>query len=589
MSKPLYPVGWWRKPDSGVDAELWPVYEDFRTFLFVIWKWLNLPDPTDLQNDIAHYLQRGPQRRMVQAFRGVGKSWITVAYVIWRLLRNPAINILVVSASKTHADNFTTFCLRLILEVEMCHHLIPKEGQRQSKIAFDVGPAPASLSPSVRSAGITGQISGARADLIVSDDVEVPNNSETQVMRDKLSEAIKEYDAVLKPGPTSEVVYLGTPQNEQSVYNVLQDRGYTVRIWPSQFPDDKARDRYGSRLAPFLADQMDRKQVKAGDPCEPLRFTLEDLMKRRSSYGKAGYALQFMLDTTLSDADKFPLKVADLIVMSVPKAKAPIVVEWSGDAKYVIPNINNVALNGDRFHGPMFVSDAAQWAAFDGTIMHVDPSGRGKDETSYAVVRFCQGMQWLAASGGYLSGYSDATLRGIAITAKTHGVQRIRVEPNMGDGMFCNLLAPVVHKIHPDCTVEDSDRATTQKEARIIDTLEPVMMQHRLVVAPEVIEEDYRSVEGRTGDDAQCYRLIYQLTRITRDKGALVRDDRLDALAGAVAYWNDYMNQDSRKQEKENLERMRDEALEDFMLHAIGSSALKKDEANGWSGPSRWF
>lgn len=593
MTKQLYPVGWWREADSGVDTDLWPVYEDFRTFLFVIWKWLNLPDPTPTQNDIAAYLQRGPQRRMVQAFRGVGKSWITVAYVIWRLLRNPAINILVVSASKTHADNFTTFCLRLITEVEMCRHLIPKEGQRQSKIAFDVGPAPASLSPSVRSAGITGQISGARADLIVSDDVEVPNNSETQVMRDKLSEAIKEFDAVLKPDvpglPPSEVVYLGTPQNEQSVYNVLTERGYTVRIWPAQYPDEKARDRYGSRLAPYLVDRLDRKLDKAGDPTEPKRFTRDDLEKRRSSYGKAGYALQFMLDTSLSDADKFPLKVADLIVMSVPAAKAPIVVEWSRDAKYVIPNINNVALNGDRFHSPMFLSETSQWANFDGTIMYVDPSGRGKDETAYAVVRFCQGMLWLAASGGYLGGYSDVTLRSLAITAKTKGAQKILVEPNFGDGMFCKLIAPVVNKIHPDCTVEDADRAKTQKEARIIDTLEPVMMQHRLVVDPTVIEDDYRSVENRTGDDALRYRLIYQLTRVTRDKGSLVRNDRLDALAGAVAYWNDYMNQDSRTQADARSQQLKDEALEDFMLHAIGATSKQHEEANGWSSNSRWF
>lgn len=585
MAKPLYPVGWWKDTtrDDCVDPDLWPIYDDFRAFLFVIWKWLNLPSPTDLQYDLANYLQRGPQRRMIQAFRGVGKSWITVAYVIWRLLRNPAINILVVSASKTHADNFTTFCLRLITEVEMCRHLTPREGQRQSKIAFDVGPAPASLSPSVRSAGVTGQISGSRADLIVPDDLEIPNNSETQVMRDKLSEAIKEFDAVLKPGAASEIVYLGTPQNEQSVYNVLPERGYEVRIWPSQYPDEKTRERFGSRLAPMLSDRLDRKLSKAGDPTEPLRFTPDDLEKRRSSYGKAGYALQYMLDTSLSDADKFPLKVSDLLVMAVPKTKAPIVVEWSSDAKYVLPNITNVALNGDRFHGPMFVSETREWADFDGTIMYVDPSGRGKDETAYAVVRFCQGLQWLAGSGGYLGGYSDQTLQSIAVVAKTLGVQRILVEPNFGDGMFCKLLAPVVHKIHADCTIEDADRAKTQKEARIIDTLEPVMMQHRLVIDPKVIEEDYRSVEGRSSDDAQRYRLIYQLTRVTRDKGSLVRDDRLDALAGAVAYWNDYMNQDSKAQAAANVDRLRDEALQDFMEHSIGYVA----PSGGWNSSLR--
>ena len=47
---------------------------DFRNFLFVVWKHLNLPNPTDLQYDIAEFMQHGPKRSVVMAFRGVGKS-----------------------------------------------------------------------------------------------------------------------------------------------------------------------------------------------------------------------------------------------------------------------------------------------------------------------------------------------------------------------------------------------------------------------------------------------------------------------------------------------------------------------------------
>ena len=78
-------------------------------------------------------------------------------------------------------------------------HLIPDDDQRQSKISFDVKPAAASHAPSVKSVGITGQLAGSRADIIIADDIEVPNNSMTQGQRDKLSEAVKEFDAILKP------------------------------------------------------------------------------------------------------------------------------------------------------------------------------------------------------------------------------------------------------------------------------------------------------------------------------------------------------------------------------------------------------
>ena len=172
---------------------------DFRKFLFVIWKHLNLPDPTPVQYDIACNLQHGDKRMIIEAFRGVGKSWLTSAYVVWLLYMNPQLNILVVSASKSRSDDFTTFTLRLINEIEVLAHLRPKPDQRQSKISFDVAPAAASHAPSVKSVGISGQLAGSRADVIVADDIEVPNNSMTQGMRDKLSEAVKEFDAILEP------------------------------------------------------------------------------------------------------------------------------------------------------------------------------------------------------------------------------------------------------------------------------------------------------------------------------------------------------------------------------------------------------
>ena len=196
---------------------------DFRKFLFVIWKHLHLPDPTPVQYDIAYNLQHGDKRMIIEAFRGVGKSWVTSAYVVWLLYMNPQLNILVVSASKTRADDFTTFTLRLINEMPILQHLIPHSDQRQSKISFDVGPANASHAPSVKSVGISGQLAGSRADVIVADDIEVPNNSMTQGMRDKLSEAVKEFDAILKPD--GRIIYLGTPQNQESLYNKLPDRG----------------------------------------------------------------------------------------------------------------------------------------------------------------------------------------------------------------------------------------------------------------------------------------------------------------------------------------------------------------------------
>ena len=201
---------------------------DFRNFLYLTWKHLNLPDPTPTQYDIAEYVDNGPRRCCIQAFRGVGKSWITSAYVIHQLLLRPSMNILVVSASKTRSDDFSTFTLRLIHEMPLLADLIPSSTQRFSKISFDVGLAPASHAPSVKSLGISSQLTGSRADIIVADDVEVPNNSATQGMRDKLGEQVKEFESILKPDKESKIVFLGTPQCEDSLYNKLMERDYTA-------------------------------------------------------------------------------------------------------------------------------------------------------------------------------------------------------------------------------------------------------------------------------------------------------------------------------------------------------------------------
>ncbi|BAF89573.1 phage-related DNA maturase [Azorhizobium caulinodans ORS 571] len=539
-----------------------PLKADFRNFLYVVWKHLGLPDPTPIQYDIAVYLQHGPKRSIIEAFRGVGKSWVTSAFVCWLLYCNPDHKILVVSASKIRADDFTTFTLRLIKEMPVLQHLIPKPDQRESKVAFDVGPAKASHSPSVKSVGITGQLAGSRADTIIADDVEIPNNSQTQAMRDKLSELVKEFDAILKPG--GRIIYLGTPQTEQSLYNELPNRGYQVRIWPARIPDEKQRAIYGERLAPYI-DDLIAKGWKAGASTDPKRFSEEDLWEREASYGRAGFSLQFMLDTRLSDADRYPLKLSDLIVMSLNPTLAPLKVVWASSPELAHNELPNVGFAGDRLYRPMWVDK--DWTEYTGSVMAIDPSGRGGDETGFAVVKFLHGFQFVTAAGGLPGGYDDDTLLKLAQTAKLHGVNHVIIEANFGDGMFTKLIQPVFHKVHP-CKIEEV-KHSMQKERRIIDTLEPVMMQHRLVIDPRVIEQDFKSVQTYPPERAQHYMLTHQLTRITRDRGSLVKDDRLDALAIAVAYWSEHMARDADKAKAALRERQLQEELDKF-LHGIG-------------------
>ena len=531
---------------------------DFRNFVFLVWEHLTLPEPTPVQYDIADYLQNAPKRAVIEAFRGVGKSYITSAFVCWKLLLDSETKVLVVSASKVRSDDFSTFTQRLINELPILHHLKSREGQRQSKVAFDVGPCQASHSPSVKSVGITGQLSGSRADIIVADDVEVPNNSMTQTMRDKLSEAVKEFDAVLKPDGS--IVYLGTPQTEMSLYETLPERGYEVRIWPSRYPDEKQVLRYSNKLSPFIQDRLDRGS-NVGDPTDPLRFDAEDLLERELSYGKSGFALQFQLDTSLSDADKYPLKLSDLIIMGVDSEKAPEKPVWTKDPRNKLTDLPNVGLPGDFFYSPE--TKLGDWIQYSGSVLSIDPSGRGKDETGYAVVKMLNGFLYVAECGGLRGGYKDTNLRSLSVIAKRNNVNLILIESNFGDGMFMELLKPVLRKIH-NVTIEEI-RSNVQKEKRIVDTLEPVMNQHRLVIDPKVVEHDYKTVQEYPVESQARYMLFHQMTRITKDRGALIHDDRLDALQMAVQYWVDFMAADAEIEIRTRKEELFDIEIEKFM------------------------
>lgn len=531
----------------------------------MVWEHLTLPHPTPVQYDIADYLQNAPKRAVIEAFRGVGKSYITSAFVCWKLLLNSETKVLVVSASKVRSDDFSTFTQRLINELPILHHLKSREGQRQSKVAFDVGPCQASHSPSVKSVGITGQLSGSRADIIVADDVEVPNNSMTQTMRDKLSEAVKEFDAVLKPDGS--IVYLGTPQTEMSLYETLPERGYEVRIWPSRYPDEKQVLRYSNKLSPFIQDRLDRG-YNVGDPTDPLRFDAEDLLERELSYGKSGFALQFQLDTSLSDADKYPLKLSDLIIMGVDSDKAPEKPVWTRDPRNKLTDLPNVGLPGDFFYSPE--TKLGDWIQYSGSVLSIDPSGRGKDETGYAVVKMLNGFLYVTECGGLRGGYKDTNLKSLSVIAKRNNVNLILIESNFGDGMFMELLKPVLRKIH-NVTIEEI-RSNVQKEKRIVDTLEPVMNQHRLVIDPKVIENDYKTVQEYPVESQARYMLFHQMTRITKDKGALIHDDRLDALQMAVQYWVDFMAADAEMEIQTRKEELFDMEIEKFMNGVLNNN-----------------
>ena len=515
---------------------------------------------------MAKALSGNPKKRFIlQAFRGIGKSFITCAYVVWKLWNNPDLKFLIVSASKERADANSIFIKRIIDLLPFLHHLKPQAKQRDSTLSFDVGPAKPDHSPSVKSAGITGQITGSRADILIADDVEVPGNSGTQAAREHLATLVTEFDAILKPGPDSLIIYLGTPQCENTLYRSLESKGYSTTIWPARYPaDQKALEAYGDRLAPMLRNDLMKDNGTFWEPTDPVRFSNEDLMERELSYGKAGFAMQFMLNPNLSDAERYPLRLRDLIVGSFSADMAPTSFQWMPNPQNLVTGLPVTGLNGDAYH--RYHSAGNQSAEYTAKILVVDPSGRGKDETGWAVLYMLNGYIFLMDAGGYRGGYDKETLQKLANKAKQWKVNEVLVEGNFGDGMYLQLLTPILTATWRCALIETKSKG--QKELRICDVLEPVMGSHRLVVNEKVIEDEYRLAHDNYKDDGgietgSSYSLFYQMTHITRDRGAIKHDDRLDAVSIGVQYFTESMAKDSKVGESELMEEFLEHHMSD--------------------------
>lgn len=529
-------------PNTGtIEARL---EASFPLFLSLVWKSLDLPRPTRAQLAIAGYLQDGPKRLQIQAFRGLGKSWIAAAFVLWVLWKDKDKKILVISASKQRADDFTIFCQKCILEFEWLSGMRPvDDDQRWSRVSFDIAGCRPAQSPSVKSVGITGQITGSRADLIVFDDVEVPANSATDLMREKLLQLVTEGESVLTPKQDSRIVFLGTPQTTFTVYRTLRERNYRPFVWPARYP--KSLVGYEDVLAPQLVADIEKQgHDKVRWQPTDTRFSEINLLEREQSMSRSNFMLQFMLDTSLSDALKFPLKLSDFSVMPLDPSKGPSDVVWGSD-KETLLDLPAVALPGDRWHRP---KNTGEYIPYGQTIVAVDPSGRGKDETVAVVLSQINGFIFIRDILATQDGYSDKTLRGILTMARRYGSSMCLIESNFGDGAVMELMKKHAQEMKVGMTFEEV-RATTRKEDRIIDTLEPVLNQHRLVIDEKLVTWDYQSNHDMAPEERLPRMLMYQLTRMCREKGAVKHDDRVDALALGVKYFQDVLAISAKEQE----------------------------------------
>jgi len=534
-------------------------YPTFQPFLFDVMTGLLGFECSDIQLDIAEFLQYGPKERMIQAQRGQAKTTITAAYAVWRLIHDPNTRVVIVSAGGKMAKEIAGWIIQIINGVEELECLRPDRsaGDRESIEAFDVhyslkGPE---KSPSVRCEGITASLQGMRADIFIADDIESGKNSLTEHMREGLAHITKDFASICSDG---DIIYLGTPQSIDSVYNGLPSRGYTIRIWPGRYPTDEELENYGEHLAPMI-----RKRIEADPSLQtgggPMGnrgknvdtvlpgLSEEKLTKKEIDQGPAYFQLQHMLDTRLSDAGRFPLKSENLVFMSISPTTAPLEIFIQRSNATLITTPHSFHTTDNYYRAASFGTEHAQ---FTGCHMAVDPSGKGSDETTYAVTKFLAGRVFLVDFGAVPGGVGEDALDALTDIAEKWKPNNISVEQNFGDGALVSVWRPKLLRKHR-CNLEDV-WAYGQKELRIIDALEPIIGSGRLVVDEGLLLKDVQMCEPYPLEHRKSYSFFFQLSKLTRDKASLKHDDRLDAVAWSVKHWTEALSQDSLKVVNQN-------------------------------------
>ena len=528
-------------------------YVDFKDFLYDAMTDLLGFTCSDIQEDIAEFLaDESCDNIMVQAQRSQAKSTIIAIYGVWKLIHNTKTRVLIISAGSDVAMEIANWAIQIIMSWDILACLRPDRthGDRSSTKAFDIHwqLKYTEKSPSIACIGVTANMQGRRADVLIADDIESSKNGLTETQRAKLVELTKDFPSICAEG---RIIYAGTPQSIDSIYNDLPQRGYKVRIWTGRYPTAKELPMYEDRLAPLLLRRLIADpSLQSGGGIGGIRGKVTDthlpglsedkLTAKELDQGPEYFQLQHMLDTTLSDEGRHPLKLRNLIVMDINKELAPGAIAWlpNQSLRYKEDTLNQRYRVKPEMYMPFSVSE--QTGEYELKVVQVDPSGDGSDEMVATAGYTMNGYVFIPQQLALQGGHSDENILAIAEFIADHEPDVLEVESNSGHGAFGKLLRPVVAQVYKrrgikkNVPIPEDKWESIQKEIRICDTLSPLFARHRIILGTEVIEYDWQSIQKYAISERQNYSLLHQIARITKERQSLIHDDRLDSLHAVV-------------------------------------------------------
>lgn len=513
--------------------------DDFRYFMAQMWEEMALPKPTRMQQLFADILQKSTDRKLILlGFRGFAKTLISACYTLWLLYRDPRLQIAFWGSNQDMAYASTELMLKWIQEIPWLQHLAPTSDMAQAGGSFDVQGRGIFRGSSVEAYGITGSVTGSRADYLVVDDAETSNNGDTVKKRTTIDRNLDEATYVIKDG--GYIRALGTIHFDDSVYVRLLGKGYRIWIFPMAVPSkDTAEMCWDYYPEPV------RKAILAGKEGDPLdRFSKTEIELKRQN-GLLSYERQCICNPFRTSLSEKPLQLSKAIIFQADIEKLPIRFYHDRSPQHLDEDAMNFSSASilDKLYRPYKWDE--KLTPYDRKIMYIDPAGGGKDETAVDIAGAANGYAVVFCSLGLIGGSKEENLKRIIELARRYKVDEICVEENFGQGMFAQLLRAYYFREYgrfgnldtngrPTMIPITEHRVTQKKERRIISILDPVLNFGRLIITPDALQVDFESANEHLTEDRMCYRLTYQISYYSEGGNKIEYDDRIDALASAL-------------------------------------------------------
>jgi len=453
---------------------------DFRTFLQV-WNDVLLYGMPDHHLRIADWLQfaweNGDKRLLLMAFRSAGKSTIVGIFCAWLLYHNPDLIILVLDADYTQATKMVSNVKRIIEKHPLTQDLKQQRADQWASDRFTIKRYITLRDPSMLAKGITSNITGSRADVIICDDVEVPNTCDTPDKREELRNRLAEMEFVLVPDGTQ--LYVGTPHHYNTIY---------ADVPREELGEEQEFLQGFKRLKlPILNEKGESAWIE--------RYSDAEIKRMKNASGPNRFASQMMLEPrNIAEGRLNPrlLKTYDLALDYTKELKTLFL----GETKLVCAS---------AFWDPAFGSAKGDHSVL--AIVYSDEEGH----------YYLQHVEYIKPNATREEDEATQQCAIVAQIAKTHYLPSLTVETN-GIGKFLpNMLRNALAKAHTPCAVNELHQSRN-KDERILEAYDAALAAQRLYVHKSVLKTPF----------------ITEMQE-WRPKSTKGHDDGLDAVAGALA------------------------------------------------------